>query len=225
MATADDIIARESGGNPNATNPRSSAAGLGQFIDSTWLSMLRRHRPDIADGRADSDLLALKFDPTLSREMTAAYAADNNAVLTKAGLPVTPGTTYLAHFAGPAGAVKVLQADPATPVAQILDAKAVAANPHIRNFTAGDLRAWAEGKKPSGTPQVVTNLATPTPITSNLGDTFTKLGQSIQLPLTLPTIGIQSAPPSVDSGPSMDDPAFAPRTVAGQLARRRKVLG
>ena len=45
-----------------------------------------------------------RTDPQLSREMTAAYANKNHAILSKAGVPVTPGTTYLAHFAGPGGA-------------------------------------------------------------------------------------------------------------------------
>lgn len=146
MALVDQIIGVESGGNPNATNPHSSAGGAGQFINSTWLSMLRQHRPDLAQGMSDSDLLALKSDPQLSREMTAAYAADNGSILSKAGLPVTPGTTYLAHFAGPQGAVKVLNSDPNASVGDILGAGAVNANPFLRGMTAGDLQAWADRK-------------------------------------------------------------------------------
>ena len=34
-----------------------------------------------------------------------AYADQNGKLLSQAGHPVTPGTTYLAHFAGPKGAV------------------------------------------------------------------------------------------------------------------------
>ena len=79
MALIDSIINVESGGNPNARNPHSSASGAGQFIDSTWISMIRQHRPDLAQSMSNSDLLALKSDPQLSREMTAAYAADNDA--------------------------------------------------------------------------------------------------------------------------------------------------
>jgi hypothetical protein len=145
MGLIDSIIGAESGGNPNASNPSSSASGLGQFIDSTWLSTLRAHRPDLAD-QPDSALLALKSDPQLSREMTGAYAADNQAILAKAGVPVTDGNTYLAHFAGPGGAVKVLQADPNAPVGGILGAGVVSANPFLRGMTAGDLQAWAARK-------------------------------------------------------------------------------
>lgn len=146
MALIDSIINVESGGNPNARNPHSSASGAGQFIDSTWVSMLRQHRPDLAQSMSNADLLALKSDPQLSREMTAAYAADNGAILSKSGLPVTPGTTYLAHFAGPQGAVKVLSSDPSSSVGDILGAGAVNANPFLRGMTAGDLQAWADRK-------------------------------------------------------------------------------
>ena len=143
MGLIDSIIGAESGGNPNATNPNSSASGAGQFINSTWLDTLAKHRPDLTG--SPEELLALRNDPKLSAEMTAAYAGDNQAILAKAGLPVTPGSTYLAHFAGPGGAVSVLNADPATPVAQILPS-AMKANPFLQGMTAGDLRAWADRK-------------------------------------------------------------------------------
>jgi hypothetical protein len=146
MALVDQIISAESGGNPNARNPHSSAGGAGQFINSTFLSMIRKHRPDLAEGKSDADILALKFDPGISRDMTAAYAADNAGILSKAGLPVTPGSTYLAHFAGPQGAVGILNADPSMPVSAVLTPAAVKANPFLNGMTAADLRAWAEKK-------------------------------------------------------------------------------
>lgn len=145
MGLIDSIIGVESGGNPNARNPNSSASGLGQFIDSTWLSTIRGARPDLA-GQSDAELLALKNDPQLSREMTEAYANQNQAILTKAGVPVTPGSTYLAHFAGPGGAVKVLQSDPNAPVESVLGAAAVQANPFLRGMTVQGLQAWADKK-------------------------------------------------------------------------------
>lgn len=165
MSLVDSIIRAESGGDPNAENPRSSASGPSQFIDSTWLSMLRKHRPDLSDGKSDSDLLALKADPALSRDMTAAYAADNAGILQGAGLPVTPGTTYLAHFAGPQGAIGILNADPAAPVSSILAPAAVKANPFLQGMTAADLRAWADrkvgGQQQSAAPLSLAPRATP----------------------------------------------------------------
>ena len=146
MDLIDSIIGVESGGDPNARNPNSSASGLGQFTDSTWLNTIRSARPDIADGKSDSDLLALKSNPDLSRQMTGAYAAQNQAILAKAGVPVTDGTTYLAHFAGPGGAVKVLQADPNASVGDILGPAVVKANPFLKDMTAQGLQAWAAKK-------------------------------------------------------------------------------
>ena len=144
--SVDRIISAESGGNAYAKNPRSSATGAGQFIDSTWLNTIGKYRPDLVQGLDRNQVLALRTDPALSKEMTAAYAKENQGLLSAAGVPVNDGTTYLAHFAGPQGAIKVLQADPAAPVGGILGEKVVSANPFLANMTAGDLAAWA-GKK------------------------------------------------------------------------------
>lgn len=147
----DRIISVESGGDPNAKNPRSSATGSGQFIDSTWLNMMNKYRPDLIAGMSRDQILAMRSDPSLSKEMVGNYAKENQGLLSAAGVPVNDGTTYLAHFAGPQGAIKVLQADPSAPVGGILGDKVVAANPFLANMTAGDLVGWA-GKK-MGAPQ------------------------------------------------------------------------
>lgn len=144
--SVDRIVSVESGGNPYAKNPRSSATGAGQFIDSTWLNTIGKYRPDLVQGLDRNQILALRTDPALSKEMTGYYAKENQGLLSAAGVPVNDGTTYLAHFAGPQGAIKVLQADPTAPVGGILGDKVVAANPFLANMTAGDLAAWA-GKK------------------------------------------------------------------------------
>lgn len=153
MALSDRIIKVESGGDPNATNPNSSATGAGQFISSTWLSMIRQNRPDLAEGKSDQEILAMRSDPALSKEMVDSYAANNSAILQKNGLPVTPGTTYLAHFAGPGGAVKVLQADPNAMAGDVLGPAVVKANPFLAKMTARDLQAWADKKMGASSPQ------------------------------------------------------------------------
>lgn len=149
MGLADSIIGAESGGNATAKNPRSSATGAGQFIASTWLDTIRKHRPDLA-GLPSDQVLALRNDPALSRDMTQAYADDNAAVLRKSGFEPTPGNAYLAHFAGPAGATSVLGADPSTPVSAVLPAASIAANPFLNGMSAGDLTAWAAKKVGDG---------------------------------------------------------------------------
>lgn len=143
---SDRIIQVESGGDPAARNPRSSAMGAGQFIDATWLDIMSKTRPDLTTGKSREEILAMRADPALSRAMTEAYAAQNGEVLSAAGMPVTAGTTYLAHFAGPKGAVGVLSADPSTPVADVMGQAAVKANPFLAKMTVGDLRAWADRK-------------------------------------------------------------------------------
>jgi hypothetical protein len=54
------IIAVESDGDPNAKNSRSSAMGLGQFLDETWLDLVRAYRPDLARGRSARETLDLR---------------------------------------------------------------------------------------------------------------------------------------------------------------------
>lgn len=159
MGLVDSIIGAESGGNATATNPNSSATGAGQFLSSTWLDMLAKHRPDLTG--SPEELLALRNDPQLSRQMTEAYANQNGEILSKAGLPVTPGSTYLAHFAGPQGAVKILQSDPNAPVSDILGAAAVKANPFLQGMTAQGLQAWAAKKMGVSAPQAGTQSETP----------------------------------------------------------------
>lgn len=174
----DSIIQAESGGDPNAKNPNSSASGPGQFIDSTFLSVLKAHHPDIAQGQSDDALLAMKNDPALGRQLTADYASDNGKALSAAGLPVTPGTTYLAHFAGPAGATKVLQADPNAPIESILGDAAVKANPFLKGMTAQGVQAWAAKRMgvtsptaaPAGAPG--TPSAAPAPPAPNAAPIF-----------------------------------------------------
>lgn len=167
MGLVDQIISSESGGNPNAKNPNSSASGPSQFIDATWLAMLAKHRPDL-QGSPDQ-LLALKSDPQLSREMTESYAVDNGKILTGAGFEASPGNTYLAHFAGPQGAVKVLSADPTAPVSDILGSAAVKANPFLQGMTAADLQTWAARKMGGATQPAASQTAQASPASRGNG--------------------------------------------------------
>ncbi len=139
----DAIIMAESGGRANARNPRSSAGGAGQFINSTWLSTVKKYRPDIAEGKSDAQLLQLKFDPALSREMAAAYDQENAQYLASRGIEPTSAARSLAYFAGPQGAVSVIS-NPSGSATDTLGARAAAANPHIRGMSNADLLQWAD---------------------------------------------------------------------------------
>jgi hypothetical protein len=150
-AVVDRIVGAESGGNANAQNPDSTAGGLGQFIDSTWLNMIRKYRPDLAAGKSAGEVLALKYDPTLNREMTRRYTEENAGELRAAGIPVTIGNLYLAHFLGPGGAKTVLRAGDGASLENLLSPGVVAANGFLRGHDVAWLKGWAS-KKMGGAP-------------------------------------------------------------------------
>lgn len=203
----DRIIGAESGGNPNARNPRSSAMGAGQFIASTWLDMVSRHRPDLVQGKSPEEILALRSDPQLSREMTEAYAAQNGRTLAQSGFEATPGNTYLAHFAGPKGAVSVLSADPSAPVASILGPEVVKANPFLAKMTAGDLQAWAAKKMGGSAPVAQPTQASPAAPANGL----LRGAPPLQIAQEAPGGLLQAAPQAAPSGLLQATPQAAPQ--------------
>jgi hypothetical protein len=147
------IIKAESGGNSRAQNPRSTATGAGQFIESTWLELARKHLPNVRD-RTDAEVLQLRYHPQLSRAMTAHLVRRNAKILRDQGLVITPGALYLAHFAGGAGAAAVLLAPHdadaaltmarADPSGRTSRERLVKANPFLEGMTTSDLKTWAE---------------------------------------------------------------------------------
>lgn len=155
-AVVERIIRAESNGNANAKNIRSSATGAGQFIDQTWLETIRAHRRDLVVGRTDAELLEMRSNTPLVREMVARTVERNTMTLKKRGLPATAGSLYLAHFAGPAGAVALLTVaddDDAASVMAKADStgrstreKLVKANPFLEKLTVRDLKSWADRK-------------------------------------------------------------------------------
>ena len=155
-AIVERIIVVESDGDSNAKNKRSSATGAGQFLDETWLEMIRTYRRDLVGGRSEKEILELRLDPELTRAIMMRLVEQNAAMLKKRGLPVTPGTLYLTHFAGPAGALAVLSVSENADTASLMasaDAtgrttreKLVNANPFLGELTVGDLKNWANRK-------------------------------------------------------------------------------
>jgi murein DD-endopeptidase MepM/ murein hydrolase activator NlpD len=144
------IIKVESGGNANAKNSRSTATGLGQFIESTWLRMMTDYRPDLARTMSRQELLNLRTDPALSREMVTNLARENESFLRARGHQITPGRLYLAHFLGPSGANVALNANANATVLEVMGSSVVNANPFLRGKSIADLRAWSD-RKMSGT--------------------------------------------------------------------------
>jgi len=140
------IVQVESGGRADARNPLSTALGLGQFIESTWLRMMSDYHPDFVGRMSREQLLALRTDPTLAREMVKRLAQENEAYLRARGHAITSGWLYLAHFLGPEGAHRVLAAADSDAVAAVMGAGVVGANPFLRAYTIADLKAWATRK-------------------------------------------------------------------------------
>lgn len=119
----------ESGLNPAAKAATSSATGLFQFIEQSWLGIVAQHgsahglgwaasaiergadgRSHVADPQTRRAILDLRRDPALAATMAAELAADNRAVLERRlGRSAEPVDLYLAHFLGAAGATRFLR--------------------------------------------------------------------------------------------------------------------
>lgn len=114
---------RESAMNPNARASTSSATGLFQFIESTWLDMVRRHGADHglgaqanalrtgANAETRREILALRSDPEISARMAGELARENATTLqARLGRAPSAGELYAAHVMGPGGALRLIEA-------------------------------------------------------------------------------------------------------------------
>ena len=144
------ITTVESRNDCNAANPLSTAVGLGQFIESTWLRIIHDYHPELAQGKTRAQILALRTQCDLAREMTTALTREDATYIRAAGQAVTPGNLYLAHFLGPGGAISALQAKPSEGVANVVAAGVVKANPFLAGMTAANMIDWAAHKMARG---------------------------------------------------------------------------
>lgn len=126
-----DVVKAEYGDGSVYKNPNSSASGAGQFVKDTWLALFKKNFPEIAKGMADPEILELRRSRAYSTKLIEAYAAENAAVLTKAGLSVDQAALHLSHFLGAGDAVKVLKAAPGTPLQGLVQQSSINANPTI----------------------------------------------------------------------------------------------
>lgn len=118
--------AAESGFDPNAKARTSSATGLFQFIESTWLRMVKDHGDKyglssyadkisddgrVTDSKARREILSLRKDPEIASLMAAEFAQGNHDYLARhVGGKIGKTELYMAHFLGAGGASGFLNA-------------------------------------------------------------------------------------------------------------------
>jgi hypothetical protein len=128
---------RESGYDPGAKARTSSAAGLFQFVDQTWLATLKKHgakygyaryadligqgsdgRYFVAGAEARKAVMDLRLDPHAASLMAGELAADHASYLRgRVGRDPTAGELYAAHFLGPQGSARLIEAAHRSPAA------------------------------------------------------------------------------------------------------------
>jgi hypothetical protein len=99
--------AAESNFNPTIKARTSSATGLFQFIESTWMDMVDKHgaKYGIDKNASKNELLNLRKDPALASFMAAEFAQGNKEYLQQTvGGKIGNTELYFAHFMGAAGA-------------------------------------------------------------------------------------------------------------------------
>jgi Transglycosylase SLT domain len=121
--------------NPTAAAPTSSARGLFQFIEQTWLATLKEHGSElgysqlsnaierapnghyvVSDPRLNSRIMNLRNDPTINAVMAGAYTRANAGHLAdRLGRSPTEGELYIAHFLGSNGAGRLISLADAKP--------------------------------------------------------------------------------------------------------------
>src|SRR3569623_1383332 len=121
---------RESGMNPAAKAGSSSAAGLFQFVEQTWLSTLKQHgskygyaryaelinkgsdgRFHVSGAEARQAVMDLRLDPHAASLMAGELTSDSAAYLQgRTGRAPTAGELYAAHFLGPPGSARLIEA-------------------------------------------------------------------------------------------------------------------
>lgn len=157
---------RESSLDCEAKSRTSSACGLFQFTEQSWLGTMRKHgaalglggeaaaigttsqgRYQVENAARKAEILALRNDPHVSALMAAAYTQDSASVLAnRLGRSAGEGELYVAHFLGAGGAAKLITAAEETPDARadLLFPAAAAANRPIFYQKDGSPRSAEE---------------------------------------------------------------------------------
>ncbi|KRA99356.1 hypothetical protein ASD83_02180 [Devosia sp. Root685] len=121
---------RESSLNPSAKASTSSAVGLFQFLEGTWLQVMKQQGPrlgygnianeiqqrsdgsyTVADPARKAEILKLREDPQIAADLAAAFTRSNGEYLkSRFGRKPSAGELYIAHFLGAEGAERMFKA-------------------------------------------------------------------------------------------------------------------
>lgn len=155
----DKLMMAESAGKPTAKNPRSTALGPFQFINSTFLAVVDRHFSDHVEGLNQRQILALRTDMDFSRRAAIAFNNDNARYLESRGIKPTFAHMRISHLLGPAGAAQALRAHPNTQLTKIFSASVIRANPFMARLTVAGLVQRSEREVGPGVWQVTSQVA------------------------------------------------------------------
>jgi hypothetical protein len=227
---------RESSFNPNAKSSKSSATGLFQFIDQTWLATLKQSGPSLGYGRYAGaiartssgryvvpnaamrrQIMSLRYDPTANAMMAGAFTQTNAARLGRAlGRSPTDGELYIAHFLGQGGAVKLISAAGNAPQAKAanLFPHAARANHSIFFDKQGGARSSAEVyrvlvAKHDGTamPPLPAMASAPLQPAAPAAPATAPAGSAAATPVTAP--GLIGVVPATTAASASDPPLFS----------------
>jgi hypothetical protein len=156
----------ESDFNPTAGASTSSARGLYQFIDQTWLATVKEAAGDlgysqyadaitktpsgeyvVSDPTARQAIMKLRDDPAIASAMAGALTQSNSFQLTGLiGRRPSDGELYMAHFMGVGGAAKLITSAEDNPNANAVSMfpNAAAANRSIFYDRAGNARSVSD---------------------------------------------------------------------------------
>ena len=137
----------ESGLGKFVENKLSSAKGPFQFIDSTWLAMMKKYGKKYGydpSTLSEKDQLNLRFNNRLSALMAAEYTKENAATLKlDSSDPTNVDKLYLAHFLGPGGAKRVLSGEG---LSEKQKESVLKYNPNIKTGSKEEFLQFAQGK-------------------------------------------------------------------------------
>lgn len=221
----------ESGLNPQASAAGSSARGLFQFIDQTWLTTMKESgaslgygayadaitktpsgRYEVTDPAQRAQIMALRNDPAANAAMAGAFTQQNAAQLSQTlGRAPSNGELYIAHFLGPSGAGRLITMAANNPGASAASAfpGAAGANRSIFYDRQGNARTAA---------QVYGVLVGRYQTAVAQSTTATAAADHPVPPASIPNVSgaIASAPANIAAAAAVAQSAAMPAPVSGQ---------